>query len=117
MDRYLAETPMLDFSHPAIQRLVEQRGWRGLGKFKRIRAIYGFVRDEVLFGYNVDDAIPASCSWRCFAAAESPAASTALPSTRNSRRARCDMETHQMSDCLIIPPPESTLNNTDSGLY
>ena len=45
MDRYLAEMPMLDFSHPAIRRLVEQRGWRGLGKFKRIRAIYGFVRD------------------------------------------------------------------------
>ena len=60
MDRYLAEMPMLDFSHPAIRRLVEQRGWRGLGKFKRIRAIYGFVRDEVLFGYNVGDAIPAS---------------------------------------------------------
>ncbi len=60
MERYLAETPMLDFSHPAIQRLVEQRGWRSLDEFERIKAIYGFVRDEVLFGYNVDDAISAS---------------------------------------------------------
>ena len=57
MERYLAKTPMLDFSHPAIQRLVEQRGWCELGEFERIRAIYGYVRDEVLFGYNVDDAI------------------------------------------------------------
>ncbi len=60
MERYLAETPMLDFSHPAIRRLVEQRGWRSLDEFERIKAIYGYVRDEVLFGYNVDDAIPAS---------------------------------------------------------
>ncbi len=60
MDRYLAETPMLDFSHPTIQRLVEQHRWRDLGDFERIRAIYDFVRDEILFGYNIDDAIPAS---------------------------------------------------------
>ena len=60
MERYLAETPMLDFSHPTIQRLVEERGWRRLGEFERIKAVYDFVRDEVLFGYNVDDAIPAS---------------------------------------------------------
>ena len=60
MERYLAETPMLDFSHPAIRRLVDQSGWRGLGEFERVKAVYGFVRDEVLFGYNVDDAIPAS---------------------------------------------------------
>lgn len=51
---------MLDFSHPAIQQLVEQRGWHSLGEFERIKAIYGFVRDEILFGYNVDDDIPAS---------------------------------------------------------
>ncbi len=60
MNEYLAETPMLDFSHPAIQRLVEERRWCELGDFECIRAIYGFVRDEVLFGYNADDAIPTS---------------------------------------------------------
>ena len=60
MERYLAETPMLDFSHPAIRRLVDQRGWRGLDEFERVKATCDFVRDEVLFGYNVDDAIPAS---------------------------------------------------------
>ena len=60
MDRYLAETPMLDLSAPAIQALIEQRGWRSLGEFERIRAIYNYVRDEILFGYNTDDSIPAS---------------------------------------------------------
>ncbi len=60
MDRYLAETPMLDFSAPAIQDLIERRGWRPLCEFERIRAIYNYVRDEILFGYNTDDGIPAS---------------------------------------------------------
>ena len=60
MDRYLAQTPMLDFSHPTIQRLVGCRRWCELGDFERIREIYGFVRDEVPFGYNAGDALPAS---------------------------------------------------------
>ncbi len=60
MDRYLLETPMLDFSSPAIQALIAQRGWRAMGEFERIRAIYNYVRDEILFGYNTDDGIPAS---------------------------------------------------------
>ncbi len=60
MERYLKETPMLDFSNSAIQNLVELRGWRALGEFERIKAIYNYVRDEILFGYNTDDSIPAS---------------------------------------------------------
>ena len=60
MDRYLTETPMLDFSAPAIQALIELRGWCSLGEFERIRAIYNYVRDEILFGYNTDDSISAS---------------------------------------------------------
>ena len=60
MDKYLTETPMLDFSNPAIQALIERRGWRSLCEFERIRAIYNYVRDEILFGYNTDDSIPAS---------------------------------------------------------
>ncbi len=60
MQKYLTETPMLDFSAPAIQKLIKQRGWRLLGEFERIKAIYNYVRDEILFGYNTDDSIPAS---------------------------------------------------------
>ncbi len=60
MERYLTETPMLDFSALAIQALIERRSWRSLGEFERIRAIYNYVRDEILFGYNTDDSIPAS---------------------------------------------------------
>ncbi len=60
MDRYLTETPMLDFSNSAIQSLIKERGWMPLGEFERIRAIYNFVRDEILFGYNTDDSLHAS---------------------------------------------------------
>lgn len=60
IDIYLKETDMLDYSHEKIQKLIEQRGWKEKNAFETIKAIYGFVRDEVLFGYNVDDAIPAS---------------------------------------------------------
>ena len=59
-DRYLNETLMLDFSNPAIQKLIEERNWRALGEYERIRGIYNFVRDEILFLYNIDDSIPAS---------------------------------------------------------
>ncbi len=33
-------------------------GWKELSDFEKIRDIYNFVRDEILFGYNVDDGIP-----------------------------------------------------------
>ena len=60
MERYLMETSMLDFSASAIENLIERRGWRSLEEFERIQAIYNYVRDEILFGYNTDDGIPAS---------------------------------------------------------
>lgn len=60
MSDYLSETKMLDFSHPSIQKLIEARGWRSLSEFDCIKGIYNYVRDEILFGYNTDDDIPAS---------------------------------------------------------
>lgn len=57
---YLSETPLLDYGNPAIQKLIAQRGWAALSEGERIGAAYDFVRNEVLFGYNSDDALPAS---------------------------------------------------------
>ena len=59
-DSLLSATPLLDFNHPAIARLLAQRGWASLPLRARIGAVYAFVRDEIRFGYNVDDALPAS---------------------------------------------------------
>lgn len=60
MEQYLRQTPMLDFSNETIQRLINERCWKSAGEYERIRQIYNFVRDEIAFGYNVDDSIPAS---------------------------------------------------------
>ena len=60
MNNYLEETKMLDFSNPYIQNLIETKCWKKLSKFDCLKAIYNFVRDEIMFGYNVDDNIPAS---------------------------------------------------------
>lgn len=57
---FLLETPMLDFNHPQIQTLIEQRKWRDLPQYDAIGAIYNYVRDEILFGYNADDRLSAS---------------------------------------------------------
>ena len=56
----LKETHMLDFNDSRIQSLIENRGWKDLEQFECIKAIYLYVRDEILFGYNIDDSISAS---------------------------------------------------------
>lgn len=60
MDRYLEETRLVDYTHPSIERLVRERGWRELSDSDCIAAIYDFVRNEIEFGYNRADNIPAS---------------------------------------------------------
>jgi len=60
MNQYLKETPMLDFSNPSIQKPIEMKRWKEQNKFDCLKSICNFVRDDVKFGYNVDDNIPAS---------------------------------------------------------
>ncbi len=58
--RHLRPTALLDISTPSIQQLVDDRGWNELPEQGRIGAVYDFVRNEITFGYNVDDDITAS---------------------------------------------------------
>jgi hypothetical protein len=60
LQRYLKETPLLDFSHPWLTELVKNRGWASLPEYERIGSIYAFVQNEIAFGYNEADDIPAS---------------------------------------------------------
>ena len=53
-------TPLLDIRHPVLTQLIQQRAWQNLPLFERIGAVYGFVRDEIAFGYNFSDDLPAS---------------------------------------------------------
>ena len=59
-EKYLVSTKMLDYQSQSIRQLIEGRGWKKLSEFERIKSIYTYVRDEILFGYNIDDDIPAS---------------------------------------------------------
>lgn len=58
--RLIQSTHLLDYEHPDLAALVSARGWHQLTPFNRIGAAYAFVRDEVVFGYNRSDVIPAS---------------------------------------------------------
>ncbi len=60
MHTLLAATPLLDVHHPDIEALVARRGWRALPSYDRIGAVYDFVRNEIAFGYNEGDELPAS---------------------------------------------------------
>ena len=53
-------TRLLDYGHPSIQALLRAHGWTTGDGNARIAAIYTFVRDEIPFGYNASDDLPAS---------------------------------------------------------
>lgn len=60
MSNLRSATPLLDIHHPDINALIAKRGWRALTTYDRIGAVYDFVRNEIAFGYNNDDELPAS---------------------------------------------------------
>lgn len=59
-DRFLRATALLDFGSPGLRAIVEQLRWWDLDPGDRIGAVYDFVRNEIPFGYNVSDDLPAS---------------------------------------------------------
>lgn len=59
-DANLRATSLLDFHSGAFVNLVSERGWSDLPVYGRIGAVYDFVRNEIAFGYNAADDIPAS---------------------------------------------------------
>ena len=60
MKQYTKETALLNFTHPQIQQLVTKKQWDCQAPKDQILNIYNYVRDEILFGYNRADDIPAS---------------------------------------------------------
>jgi len=59
-EKYTEKTKMLNYDDVSIQKLISERKWKELDTFECIKSIYDYVRDEILFGYNIDDGIPAS---------------------------------------------------------
>jgi len=60
MDKYLESTKLLDYESEKIQELIELRKWKQLDNFHKIQEAYNYIRDEIKFGYNVDDSISAT---------------------------------------------------------
>ena len=95
--RLLQPTRLLDFTHPAIEAVVEERGWRQLPTFERIGAVYDFVRNEIAFGYNAGDELPASA-------------------VMADRIGQCNTKTFKLSLCSVSGfRCSATSRDTDSG--
>ena len=58
-NKFTRKTRMLDYDADNIRKLIENRKWKELDEYKRIGAIYDFVRNEILFGYNRSDTLTA----------------------------------------------------------
>lgn len=60
MDKYLKETRLLDYTDETIQKLIREKNWSNLSLYEKIKDIYNYVKDDILFGYNASDDIKAS---------------------------------------------------------
>lgn len=60
MEKYLNETKLLDFGHPDVAKLVNNQKWKNLSEYEKIGSAYDFVQNDITFGYNETDEIPAS---------------------------------------------------------
>lgn len=59
MEEYLKETKMLNFNSAKISDLIREKGWLELDEFHKIKNIYEFVQNDILFGYNSTDILSA----------------------------------------------------------
>lgn len=56
---YLEETEMLNYNAPQLKAFVLKNKWSELDNFHKIKSIYEFVQNEILFGYNSSDTLSA----------------------------------------------------------
>lgn len=57
---YLKETKLLNYNSADIQELVAKKKWQELADYQKIKEIYEFVQNDILFGYNVSDNLAAN---------------------------------------------------------
>jgi len=60
MENLLKETALMNYNDLRIQELIKNRNWLNLIEKDRILSIYNYVRDEIVFGYNIGDNINAT---------------------------------------------------------
>lgn len=57
---YLEETPMLNYSEPKLKELICSKNWSNLDEYHKVKSIYEFVQNDILFGYNASDTLTAT---------------------------------------------------------
>lgn len=60
MEKYLKETAMLNYRAQEIVKLIEAHKWNELNEFDKIGAIYNYVQNEIVLGYNKYDNLSAT---------------------------------------------------------
>lgn len=55
MENYLKNTTMLNYQAPQIADLINAQKWNELKEFDKIGAIYDYVQNKILLGYNKYD--------------------------------------------------------------
>ncbi len=57
--KYTEVTTMLNYKSREIQELIYTKKWNELDEYQKIKAIYEYVQNEILFGYNCEDLLTA----------------------------------------------------------
>ncbi len=60
MEKYLKETKLLNYRSNEITTLIAERKWNTLNEFDKIGAIYDYVQNKILLGYNKYDNLAAT---------------------------------------------------------
>lgn len=60
MINYLNDTAMLNYHEQKIAKLVMAKKWNNLDEYNKIGAIYGYVQNDILLGYNKCDDLTAT---------------------------------------------------------
>lgn len=60
MEKYLKDTVILNYHSQEIVSLINSKGWNELNEFDKIGAIYDFVQNNILLGYNKYDNLKAT---------------------------------------------------------
>lgn len=60
MTNYLNDTAMLNYREQEIAKLVMAKKWNNLDEYNKIGAIYNYVQNDILLGYNKRDDLTAT---------------------------------------------------------
>lgn len=60
MEKYLKNTAMLNYQAQDIVTLISAQNWNNLNEFDKIGAIYDYVQNKILLGYNKYDNLSAT---------------------------------------------------------